>query len=355
MSTITYYDLASEYYLAYVLNGLVSEVPNWKCKIRVSKMLPPILDGLILPNNDSHRIFSLGLFKVNSSKGCKWLCIDAHDDSSIEGYFHSVLERVDYYFKLNLDPIVIKADPYLAHYSEKIHPLGCAFPIGFSSPWSFLPRPLPCKLYAWDWLSIKRRILSMNRLPSIEWYRELRKCQPIHDVFLVRRYYTELEHADSNENYFRVFESARHTGLGGHLGFTGNPNCMPYKIKEHFLVGNISYREHVTMTSACRVCLYLPGVYNCLSFKFGQYLALGKPIVGLKLPFWPLTDMTQEDISLLEEQFCCTEPEEIPAKVVELLGDSEKISALNALNIRLFERYFSPAAVGRRILHTVMK
>ena len=98
----------------------------------------------------------------------------------------------------------------------------------------------------------------------------------------------------------------------------------------------------------------MPGLYNCLSFKFGEYLALGKPVVGMKLPFWPLPDMDQHDQECLESQFCCAEPEDIPAKVTELLRDKERLRFLKTENIRIFERHFSPEAVAARIFARVL-
>ena len=95
------------------------------------------------------------------------------------------------------------------------------------------------------------------------------------------------------------------------------------------------------------------GTNNRLSFKFGQYLALGKPVIGMKLPFWPVAEMGSEDKSILEEQFCCDQPEEIAPKLLELLRDEKRQEFLKTNNIRLFERYFSPTVVASHILKRV--
>ena len=184
MTTITYYDLASEYYLAYALHGLLTEARAHGCKIRISKEPPSLLKDIVLLPKDSERLFALGIFQVSSGGGrTQWFCIDAHDDSSTESYFRSVLENVDHYFKLNCNPAALGQDADLRNLEAKIRPLGCSFGIRPAKPWLFLPRIRHCKQYAWGWFSIKRRLLALQRNPSMEWLRNLRSQEADKDVF----------------------------------------------------------------------------------------------------------------------------------------------------------------------------
>ena len=119
MTTIIYHDLASEYYLAYVLDGLMSKAASFQCKIRISKREPCLLQHIDLPAKDVNRMFALGIFEISTGNTTKWFCIDAHDDSSPEGYFRPILEKVDYYFKLNRNPKAFEEDAGLARLDAK--------------------------------------------------------------------------------------------------------------------------------------------------------------------------------------------------------------------------------------------
>ena len=133
MTTIIYHDLASEYYLAYVLDGLMTKAASFQCKVRISKSEPSLLQHIDLPTKDASRMFALGIFQINTENTSKWFCIDAHDDSSPEGYFRPILEKVDYYFKLNRNPKAFEEDAGLARLDAKIHSLACIIHEGTAS------------------------------------------------------------------------------------------------------------------------------------------------------------------------------------------------------------------------------
>lgn len=355
MTTITYFDLASEYYMAYPLDGLLAEAPTRSCRIRICKESPSLLSMLALASGDRERLFALGLFRVNSDNGAKWFCIDAHDDAGPKGYFRPILEKVDHYFKLNCNPAAFEEDRTLGWFRAKVHSLPCTFAIRPAKPWRFLPRLRPCKSYGWNWFCIKRRLRALQRIPDLQRHRALRLVRPEHDVFLVRRYYREACHAQSNELYARIFEAVKNgADISGALGFTGVPADAADRYRRHAFGQDRPYRAHLNLIARSRACIYAPGTHNCVSFKFGQYLALGKPVVGMKLPFWPIQEMDKNDKALLEEQFCCTEPEDVVAKMVELLRDAQRQEFLKANNIRIFERYLSPRAVACHILNHVL-
>jgi hypothetical protein len=355
MTTITYCDLASEYYMAYPVNGLISEAAGHGCRIHVAKTPPNLLSEARLANKDVGRLFALGIFQVNRGESSEWFCIDAHDDSGHGGYFRPILERVNHYFKLNCNPSAFGKDPTLERCRSKIHPLGCAFAVRPCKPWQFFPRLRPCPVYGWNWFSVKRRLRALQRVPTLESHLLLRTFQTDQDVFLVRRYYREPEHARSNELYCRIFECLKGAdNFSGAIGFTGTSLGTPDRFRKHAFGQDRPYRQHLKLIARSRVCIYAPGTYDCLSFKFGQYLALGKPIVGMRLPSWPVADIERGDKELLDQQFCCTEPEEIPIRLAELLRDPERLDFLKINNIRIFECYFSPRSVAQQILRRVL-
>jgi hypothetical protein len=355
VTSITYHDLASEYYMAYAVDGLMAEAAKRGCKFSVSKEPPVFLRQIDLGAQDRNLIYSLGIFQVKDRSTTTWFCIDSHDDSSAQGYFRSVLHKVDAYFKLNCNPSVFSNDAELSGSKEKIHSLGCTFSVRPSRPWLFFPRLRPCTAYRWNWLSVKRRLRFFQSVPNLEWHRQLRLQEPNHDVFLVRRYYHETGHSQSNEVCSRIFESVKqHTKLSGPIGFTNTSAATPARFLRHAVGPDRTHRCHLTQAARSRVCVYIPGTYDCLSFKFGQYLALGKPVIGLRLPFWPLPDMDNASKAVLEEQFCCSEPEQIPMKLLELLQDTRRMAALSASNVSIYERYLSPRAVAGRILDRVI-
>jgi hypothetical protein len=300
-------------------------------------------------------MFTLGLFQVKSDNSSKWFCIDAHDDSSPEGYFRPILEKVDYYFKLNRNPKAFEDDIGLALLEARVHSLGCAFPVRPSNAYRFLPRLIHSTVCGWDWFSIKRRLVALRRLPNIRWYRTLRAMQADKDAFLVRRYYPEAGHAQSNQECLTTIESIRQIqGVTGEIGFVGTTVETPECFRKHAIGPVRALRDNLRAMARGRVCIYIPGTSNCLSFKFGEYLALGKPVIGLKLPFLPVMEIDSLDRDILAEQFCCDTPDYIPAKLVGLLRDPVRMEYFRSSNIRIFEKYFSPEAVANRILNLVL-
>jgi hypothetical protein len=271
MTTITYYDMASEYYLAYVLDGLMTKAASFQCKIRISKSEPSLLQHISLPAKDTSRMFALGLFQIKTENSSKWFCIDAHDDSSPEGYFRPILEKVDYYFKLNRNPKAFEDDIGLAQLEAKVHSLGCTFALRPSDAYRFFPRLKQSKVYGWDWSSVKRRLVALRRHPNMHWHRTLRAMQPDRDVFLVRRYYREAGHAQSNQECLTIVESIKRIeGLTGYIGFTGTTLEMPECFRKQAIGSDRTLRDHLRLMARSCVCIYMPGTYNCLSFKFGQ-------------------------------------------------------------------------------------
>jgi hypothetical protein len=352
MKTIVYYDLASEYYLAYPLDGLLREAGNHGFRIRISKRVPKLLRDIEWSGTDVRRLFSLGVFKVlDGSKPPRWFCIDTHDDSSPDGYFRPLLGRVDWYFKLNFNQDLIAENPWFQQHLDQIYPLGCTFAIRPSQAWRFLPRPFPAYGLPWGGFEMKRRLVALARNPSMEGYRRMRAIQQESDVFVARRYYTEPEHMQSNLDYLRVFEGlAEIGGVSGIFGFTGLPETAPDFFQRFNIGSDRTLREHLTLTAISRICVYLPGTYNCLSFKFGQFLAMGKPVVGLALPFSPISGIMDADREVLEAQFVCASVDEIAPRLDALRKDPERIADLRSRNVEIFERYFSPVAVARRIM-----
>jgi len=256
---------------------------------------------------------------------------------------------------LNRNPKVFEEDVGLAQLEAKIHSLGCTFALRPSNAYRFFPRLKQSKVYGWDWFSIKRRLLALRRNPNMQWHRTLRAMQPDKDVFLARRYYREAGHARSNQECLTIVESIKRIeGLTGYIGFTGTTVGTPECFRKHAIGPDRALRDHLRLMARSRVCIYMPGTYNCLSFKFGQYLALGKPVIGLKLPFMPLMKIDSLDRDILAEQFCCDKPDDIPAKLVGLLRDTVRMEYFSSSNIRIFEQYFSPESVADRILNRVL-
>jgi hypothetical protein len=115
----------------------------------------------------------------------------------------------------------------------------------------------------------------------MHWHRTLRAMHPDIDVFLVRRYYWEAGHARSNQECLKIVESIKQIEvLTGYIGFTGTTVETPECFRKHAIGPDRTLREHLLLMARSRICIYMPGTYNFLSFKFGEYLALGKPVIG---------------------------------------------------------------------------
>jgi glycosyltransferase involved in cell wall biosynthesis len=87
-----------------------------------------------------------------------------------------------------------------------------------------------------------------------------------------------------------------------------------------------------------------------VSFKLGQYFALGKAVVGQKVINNSSSFYAHPDF---ERQFAFEEPQDIAAKAEELLNQPEELERLSESNRNRYDLQWTPSAIANEILKTV--
>ena len=340
---LIYYNFGSLYYFGYLLEGLAQACTKAGVEFKICRHHSPLLNYAAQSSQEKDRIFALGLFQVITNKDKYFFAIDTHD----KFYFQTMLPYVKLYFKLNYK--LITADQSIIKYAAKIIPIPVTFALRPNDWWHYLPKlPISSEL-GWGIQEFKRRILLLWHLPTLEDVRQLRYLPPKHDLFFVVPYYSEKVHESINEYRYRVMQILRkESGINAIFGFCG---ALVGKYRE-FYHDYLPYKEYLEKIASSRIAIYVRGCYDCLSFKFGYYMALGKPIVGQLIGAKELADCRYPNFDC---QFGYEEPESIVLRVRELLESSEKQEHLAATNIDTFEKFFSPEAVGWQILKTLQR
>ena len=122
----------------------------------------------------------------------------------------------------------------------------------------------------------------------------------------------------------------------------------PYKDYQVERSSRVVYLRNLARS---RVLIYVRGPHDSLSFKFGEMMALGRPIVGQKLRH---NRDTLYRHPYFDEQFAYEDPQEIVDKVVELLANPAKMEAIARSNEEVFESTLTPAAGIANILNALL-
>jgi hypothetical protein len=357
MTKITYYDFTNLRYTAFFLNGFAENADERGFRFEVSGREPPEFADLALTREylpRDHAFHAIFRYEGNDSF---LFCIDAGDlNGNVAlggGYHFALLEKCRYYFKVNYNTHTILNNPALRPYAEKIKPIPLVFPIATTQPWRYMPRCLPGQGAIWPMEAIVKRSKSLLSSASLDTYRQLRNNPKDIDVFFVIRIYSDPsgKHDEIlNENNAR--RSAIVEGLNKHGRFN---MFVRYAVTENEDIGPlgtryIRFREYLKLMSRARVGVYVRGYADCLSFKFGQLMALGMPIVGETIL------NNTENMYVLDrfgEQFAYDDPEFLVERVLYLLDNPGEAESLRRANVATFENLLTPGPVVAAILDQI--
>jgi len=318
-------------------------------KFTVSKRPPSLLVDAGVENKWREILFSVCLFKAQINGQVSYFCIDCRDsfgtDSYGMGYHLPLLDKVKYYFKVNYNQDAINSDPILKQYRHKIISVPLFFPVKVLYSHLFLPRIIPCDSVGWRMTSVLRRVKMLRNLLSLNDIVSLRQAEKNIDLFFVVRYYGQGHDAENDFRYEIMQELTKHNELNSIFGFSGSKN-IPAKYKR-FLVNGYGLGSYLRNLAKARVGIYVRGLHGCLSFKFGQLLAMGKPIVGQTI----INNKKQfYDNPHFYEQFAFDDPKLIVQKAIDLLSKPNKIRELEESNAEIFDTKYTPEIVVSDIL-----
>ena len=345
---ITFYDFANLLYSGYFIVGFDQDAQATGYNFVVRHTPPDLLRSSAMTGRWRQLLFSICIFKAEVGGEPFFFCIDTRDSahpSEREGLgFHlPLLERVKLYFKVNYNEGVISSEPALAAYADKIVPVPLFFPARPRAAMlaRLFPRLTPAVEASWSAADVLMRLKTLRYLVSARELVRLRTAKKDLDVFFVVNHYGGAAHAASNEFRHELMSELRSRGeIRSITGFASD-RWLPDKYVP-MRTAVASARTYLTRVARSRVAIYVRGMYQCHSFKLGELLAMGMPMVGQ-----PLRNNAASlySNSSLEEQLAFEEPREIVRTVLKVLRQPETLERWGRSNARTYDQFLTPSHV----------
>ncbi|MBN1460356.1 MAG: hypothetical protein JXA57_12535 [Armatimonadetes bacterium] len=259
-------------------------------------------------------------------------------------YFKIEYDKLDVAnaFDVNYNPDVVNQEEH-AHKIISILP---GIPLLENGIMNRVPRLTPCRQMRWDSRSAVKRIRALSRLYDLHTLRLLRDTAKSHDVYFVTTYYSGPTHAALVEFRYKVMEELLKQGSHETVcGFAARDE-LPKPFNKYALPRSSRY-DYLSRLAGSRVAIYVRGCWDSVSFKFGEYLALGLPVVGQTIARrWEKLDT----IPFVADQFAFDAPREIAEEAFRMVQQSEKRRLLGEANAAVFDSLLTPEAVISDVL-----
>jgi len=348
-SKLIYYDVADLNYTSFFLSGFYKNQRKFNYKISCEKKLPPeFLSYAMTPWWRR----AIGLFKFVRNGDETPFCIDALDSCRSNlwnGFCFPLLEKVKYYFKVNYNNEAISNDLLLKKYHH-IVAVPLFFPVRifpWRVPFSKLGNIL-LRCFISNWMgqsNIAQNVLSMEEM------RQLRFIKKDVDIFFMPYFYHEDYYMPLN--YFRLQimkEMSRYRECRCLMGFSSSKRLPPEY--EPFRIMPCSLKSYLKSLARAKIAIYTRGAMQCLSFKLGQYLVIGKAIIGQKIKN---NYQIFHQLKYFNLQFNYEEPKVIAAAAVQLLNDPQKLDVIAKSNSAEFDLNFTPESISSGMLNRLIK
>ncbi len=346
---IVHYDFNDINHSSFFLTGFLENPHADRYRFAVNRSVPDILRGRANDTAWQQNLFAISLFEAEIENERFLFCIDTHDSAIREvGYNLPLLENVRYYFKANYNAAVIEDDPTLRRHAGKIIPTTPYFPLRLPRSTMFLPRLMPSDDLNWTFQDARSRVNRLRSLVPLDQLRALRNKPKDIDVFFVVAHYRKEHHSDITKTRYEIVErlsaSPKINAVTGLISYKALPPELAHLHIERF--DQATYFDYLARS---KVAIYVRGPHDCLSFKFGELLALGKPVVGQKI-------LNNADSlyrhPYFSDQFAFESAESIVGEIENLLDQPEKIAELQRSNAAVFDSYLTPqASVGDIVAH----
>lgn len=343
---ITYYDFADLNYASFFLAGLHHHALQGALAFSLAKGQPDFLKQLPDFKQWQDILFSILLFKVCDNGDVYYFCIDTRDSNSTSGTgkgFHlPLLRQVRHYFKVNYNRQAIESDSALLDQAHKILPLSPFFPTRLPKIAPYLPNPFAST--GLDFRQALQRVRQLSVLSNLGSLRLLRNRPKVRDVFFMVGYYDR--HEQENEFRYQIVRALRaRPDIRSHVGFVGRN--LPEKYRAFQFARELPLNKYLQELASSKIALYVRGVHDCLSFKFGQLLAMGMPMVGQ-----PILNNRESLMAnpYFDTQFAYEEPRAIVDRVEQLLGNPEELSRIGFSNAMVFDQRYTPERVAGELL-----
>ncbi len=348
---ILFYDFADINYSSYWLAGLIENQNRYNYQFSVSRAAPADLLSYRASNELKKNLFSISIFEAQVDGDRFLFCIDAHDNAAYEsGYNLPLLETVRYYYKVNYNAAAIHSDPVLRTYVHKIRPAQPNFPVRLANPLRMLPRPVPNQTMDWDFLKMKQRAKRVFDMRSLADLRAMRQTPKDIDVFFAVAYYHKQEHSGITEARREIVERLfDHPDINAVVGLVSYQPLPPELA--HLHIDRFDEKTYLNNIARAKTAIYVRGPHECHSFKFGELLAMAKPIIGQTILNNPEEFY---NYPCFDEQFAYETPQQIVERIAALIEEPEMLQRLTQTNARIFDEFMVPQVATARILQDII-
>lgn len=341
-------DLPYSSYVILGLQELVREIPlrlNLLDNSNLQKEAKAFFDIMV-----QHDIKSTMLICYHVGSVKKYVAIDMSDssDPTFRGsYNRNLLAHVDAYLKLNMNKKLIENDHFLNKNKNKIFDLQFCFGIRPNFNFGLFANQSGKGNFIRKVNDLVDDLTTYKTLMTIDYIRKIRNIKKIYDYTFLVSYYPHPDHKADNEFRLELItklnENKNITGLAAFA--SKRPLPTPYsRHTTQFLPLKTLYASY----AQSRVGIYVRGLHKCISFKLGQYFALGLPVIGQ--PIFPDNKFVT-DIPNSFQQFSYETPDEIIRNLIYFLENGpEFLSGLSRDNLAYFENCITPLKTAEYIL-----
>lgn len=273
-----------------------------------------------------------------------FFCIDGYDDPRC--VHHDALARCRVYFKVNYDEVALRGALGASPLLDRIRPVNPSFPLRLPLKMQY---QLPGRYRVLNGRrGIQRSVVRYyQRNRGLAWMRSLRDARKRYDVYLALLYYPSGQE-EVNEQRLRLVEAFhRYSDLTGRVGFfSAVPSSVPAAYRR-FLIPQTSRAEHLRLMAESSVSVYVRGVDDCISFKFGEQLALGAAVIGHPMSGSAAARLLAAD---MRDQYAFEEPAAIVDAVRQMVAEPGRIREKQSANASWFDQELSPLATASAIV-----
>lgn len=274
---ITYYDFSYIGDAGFHILGFQRTENELGHRFSVSKKPPPELIDFDIPSwIHLKRPASIMIFRYEGQGQNFLFCIDSGDYNGsfpeYPGYYLELLEKVNFYFKVNYLKDVIDKDPHLAALAHKIIPLPLTFGLKPDNSKLFLPKILPGGGVHWSLEASKRRIRFLKDLLTLEDFEKMSRIPRDIDVFFVSILYRNPELEEMNAFRLALVEHlSKQKSLNMVIGFVSNKDDLPEPYAS-FKLPRMDLETYMNQLARSKIGVYVRGTWDANSYKFGSFM-----------------------------------------------------------------------------------
>jgi hypothetical protein len=353
---IIFYNINDINNSSFFITGFQQNANKYDYKFTVLNKIPNLILDKIMDGIWRNKLYQILLLKVITLDKSFFICIDTRDTNTVDfakgiyGYHLPLLEKVNYYFKVNYNIEAINNCSYLKEYRPKISPVLPFFPLKLNSSintlYTLFPKIIPRKGAPWSGKDILRQLKSFYNVLSIDQIKQMRNTRKDLDIFFVSNFYSEKEALQDMDFRYNIMEELKkYDNIKSIVGFASKTE-LPGKFS-NFSIKRFYFKDYLKCISRSRLSIYVRGVDDCISFKFGELLSLGMPIVGQTI------FNNKENIMnnpYFQDQFAFDDPIKIVQETLKLLNNPDKLMSLGASNANTFDSKFTPEAVVSNLM-----